>query len=83
MKISTLQKIVQAKKEAEKEIGFTVDNRTAREVLRLCVRKCKCASKGEDYLPLMFRYELPMKIEAEMLNEIGKINRERRVESVV
>lgn len=81
MKIQTLRELVKAKKSAEMSMGFAVDNVTAREVLEHCIRKCKCANKDEDYLPIMYRYELPMQIEAKRINEISLMYMKERRES--
>jgi len=84
MNVKTLRKIVLAKKEVEQKLGIKVDNQTAKEVLALCIRKCQCACKGEEYLPLMYLFELPMQLEAKKINERTlEILRERRNEKCV
>ncbi len=72
------REIDEARKAAEAEIGFAVSDEFAERILELCKRKCLCAKKNEDYLPIMFRFELPMKVTAEALNEYSKAMQELR-----
>lgn len=66
------RQVQEARKAAESEIGFSVSDECADRILELCERKCLCAGKNEDYLPIMYRFELPMKVAAEALNEYSR-----------
>lgn len=66
------KQVADARIAAEQEIGFAVSDELAEEILELCKRKCVCAGKDEDYLPIMYRYELPMKVAAYAINEVSQ-----------
>ena len=66
------KKVEEARRAAEDEMGFTVTDEFAEEILELCKRKCVCAGKDEDYLPIMYRFELPMKVQAYALNKVSE-----------
>lgn len=66
------KQVADARIAAEQEIGFAVSDEFAEEILELCKRKCVCAGKDEDYLPIMYRYELPMKVAAYAINEVSQ-----------
>ena len=68
-------KIEQARMMAEQEIGFCVPDAIADEVLAYCLRKLKTIKKELDYLPLLYRYELPIKIEILSINSRSKETR--------
>lgn len=68
-----MEQVKIARKEAEAEIGFSVPDDFANDVLELCKRKCVCAKKDEDYLPIMYRFELPTKVSAALLNEYSML----------
>lgn len=67
------REVQEARRAAEGEMGFTVSDEFADRILELCKRKCLCAGKDEDYLPIMYRFELPMKVKAEALNEYSRV----------
>lgn len=54
--------IDKARQEAEEEIGFEVPDKLAKEVLAYCIKKLHVIGKDVDYLPILYRYELPMKV---------------------
>ena len=66
------KQVADARIAAEQEICFAVSDEFAEEILELCKRKCVCAGKDEDYLPIMYRYELPMKVAAYAINEVSQ-----------
>lgn len=70
------REVQEARRAAEAEMGFTVSDEFADHILELCKRKCLCAGKDEDYLPIMYRFELPMKVTAEALNEYSRTMQE-------
>ena len=74
------KKVEEARRAAEDEIGFTVTDEFAEEILELCKRKCVCAGKNEDYLPIMYRFELPMKVKAYALNRVSEAMQKIRKE---
>lgn len=65
-----------ARKEAEKEMGFSVSDEVAEEILAICKRKLSVIGKGEDYLPILYRFELPMKVHGMFINSIYERTRE-------
>lgn len=70
------KQVAEARKAAEFEMGFAVSDEFAERILELCKQKCLCAGKDEDYLPIMYRFELPMKVTAEALNEYSRTMQE-------
>ena len=68
----TRKQVADARIAAEQEMGFAVSDEFAEEILELCKRKCVCAGKDEDYLPIMYRYEMPMKVAAYAINEVSQ-----------
>ena len=65
-----------ARKEAEKEIGFAVSDEVADQILDICKRKLKVIGKSKDYLPILYRYELPLKIQGMFINSIYERTRD-------
>ena len=74
------EQIAEARSAAEAEIGFKVDDEFAESVLELCKRKCVCASKDEDYMPIMYRFELPMKVAGMAINRFSEMMQKCRKE---
>ena len=66
------KQVADARIAAEQEMGFAVSDEFAEEILELCKRKCVCAGKDEDYLPIMYRFELPMKVHAYAPNKVSE-----------
>ena len=62
--------ISEARREAERELGFCISDDAANEILDICKRKLAIIKKGEDYLPILYRSELPLKIQGMRINEI-------------
>lgn len=56
-----------SRREAEMELGFMISDDIAREVLEICKRKLIVSGKDKDYLPILYRYELPMKVQGSMI----------------
>ena len=75
MNVDTIHGVYKAHLEVEEELGFGIDEETTREVLQYCIRKLKYIGKDEDYLPLLYRYELPMQLS---MRAINKVSEERR-----
>ena len=75
-----MTKIEKARREAEKELGFMVPDEFAIDVLDLCKRKCECAGKNDEYLPIMYRFELILKVNACALNEMSRRSKSNRKE---
>ena len=63
MKLKTRLLIMKARSEAEKELNAKIPDQLAREVLDYCKRKLVCIGKNEDYLPLLYRCELPLQVQ--------------------
>ena len=84
MKLSTKLKIAKARRQAEAEIGVKLPNDFARDVLKYCERKLVCIKKDEDYLPLLYRCELPLQAQMRAITEysIAIKNRKEAKESV-
>ena len=74
--IRTEKELENARREAEAEIGFAVNDEVAEEILSICKRKLKVIGKGDDYLPILYRCELPMKIHGMFINSIYERTRE-------
>ena len=72
MKVETIAKVCEAQLEVQDEYGFIIDDDTAMEVFEYCVRKLKCIGKGEDYLPILYKCELPMHIAMKEINKLSK-----------
>ena len=74
----TLTELLDAKREVEIELGIEIPDDIAMNTLEICKRKLICSGKGEDYLPLLYRYELPMKVYGTVVNArtISKITRQ-------
>lgn len=72
MKPETIKEICNAQYDVEQEYGITIDEVTARETLSYCIRKLKHIHKDEDYLPLLYRCELPMQIAIKEINKLSK-----------
>ena len=80
---ATLKELQEAKKEAEAELGFSIPDVLAEEILEICKRKLECSGKREDYLPVLFRYELPMKLQGDLLNVFSLTKNEMEVDIYV
>lgn len=71
MKLKTRLLIMKARSEAEKELNAKVPDQLAREVLDYCKRKLVCIGKGEDYLPILYRCELPMQVQMKAITALS------------
>lgn len=78
-----MEAVKMARRDAEAEIGFEVSDELAEEVLEHCKRKCVCAKKDDDYLPIMYRFELPMYLSMMAINAMSKAMQEIRKEEIV
>ena len=47
-------------RELEIKLGITISSATQQEVLEYCKRKLVCIKKDDNYLPLLYRCELPI-----------------------
>lgn len=72
MKAETIKEVCKAHIEVENELGFVIDAKTTIEVFEYCVRKLKRIGKSEDYLPILYKCELPMQIAAREINKLSK-----------
>ncbi len=61
--------------QAEDEYGVFFCEAEIRQLVADVVAKCERIGKGEDYLPILFRYELKNKLAADRINFIGTANR--------
>ena len=80
MKIFTKIKIAKAKRDADKEIGYKIDKTTAKEVLEYCKRKLIYIKKDEGYLPLLYRFELPLQVSILAINKYSEAMMKQRKE---
>lgn len=71
MKLKTRLFVMKARSEAEKELNAKVPDQLAREVLDYCKRKLVCIGKDEDYLPILYRCELPMQVQMRAITAIS------------
>ena len=53
-----MDQIREARKAAEKTLGFSVPDEVADEVLAYAKRKCSVSGKPDSYLPLLYENEL-------------------------
>lgn len=72
MKLETIKKICEAHLAVEQEYGIHIDEATTREILSYCIRKLKCIGKDEDYLPILYKCELPMQLAMKEVNKLSK-----------
>ena len=78
MNTKTLKAICEAHLEVERELGIVVPDDTIREILSHCIRKLKVAGKDEAYLPILYRYELPMQLAMKLINRTSEFVRSVR-----
>lgn len=71
MKLETKMLVMKARREAEKEIGAIIPDDLANEILGYCERKLACIKKDEDYLPILYRCELPLQVRMRELAELS------------
>lgn len=71
MKLKTRLLVMKARSEAEKELNAKVPDQLAREVLDYCKRKLVCIGKDEDYLPILYRCELPMQVQMRAITALS------------
>ena len=85
MKLRTRLRIARARTEAETELGCKVPDWLADEVLAYCQRKLVCIKKDEDYLPLLYRCELPMQVQMKAITaaSIGRMSQRKEAERSV
>lgn len=81
MKLSTKLKIAKARRQAEAELGVKLPNDFARDVLKYCERKLICIKKDEDYLPLLYRCELPQHAQMRAITEYSIAMMKQRKEA--
>lgn len=72
MKPETIKEICKAHLEVEQEYGINIDEVTTREILSYCIRKLKHIRKDEDYLPILYKCELPMQLAIKEINKLSK-----------
>ena len=68
------EKAMIVRNELEHELGITFPDDMVDEVFESCKRKCRCAKKDIDYLPIMFRTELPIRLMVSVINICGELN---------
>ena len=72
MKAETLKEVCKAHIEVENEYGIRIDAKTTLEVFEYCIRKLKHIGKDEDYLPILYRCELPMQLAIKEIDKLSK-----------
>jgi len=80
VKVKTLNRIVEARDEVEKELGMKISKELAETVLMMCMRKMRRIKASEDYLPILYRCELPLQISIIEINRKGEENYRMRKE---
>lgn len=76
------QKILEARRSAERTLGFAIDDDVADEVLAYAKRKCELNHKPDDYLPLLYENELTDYFMRLYINLRGELNHVRRMQAV-
>lgn len=74
--------LLKAKESAERTLGFSIDDKTAEEVLAYAKRKCEINRKQESYLPLLYENELTDRYMKLAITLRGEMNRVQRMSPV-
>jgi len=53
-----MTEVIEARRSAERTLGFAIDDDVAEKVLAYAKRKCEVNRKPDDYLPLLYEDEL-------------------------
>ena len=72
MKVETIREVCKAHLEVQEEYGIIIDEKTTREIFEYCLRKLKHIGKDEDYLPILYKCELPMQLAMKEINKLSK-----------
>ncbi len=72
MEFTTKIKVRHERKCIERKYGIQISDDYAKEVLDYCINKLKYIGKDENYLPLLYRCELPIHIEIDVINNYGR-----------
>ena len=76
MRKETERLVMKARMEVEDRINFKIPDSFAQDVLDHCKRKVECSGKSEEYLPVLYRDELPLRV---FMSSINALNREKGV----
>lgn len=82
MKPETMKAICEAHLEVENEYGIVITEETTRAILSYCIHKLKRIGKEEDYLPLLYRCELPLQLAMQEINRISENRLKERKKGV-
>lgn len=78
MKPETIKAVCQAHCDVVEEIGVEVSPETTIEIFGYCIRKLKYIGKDEDYLPILYRCELPLQLSMRAINRMSEAIRKER-----
>lgn len=69
MKLKTKIGVWKARRNAERELGFKISNKEAKEILNYCIRKLPYIKKDESYLPLLYECTIPQHLQIMAINK--------------
>lgn len=71
MRKETALLVMKARMEVEDLINSKIPDSFAQDVLDHCKRKVECSGKGEEYLPVLYRDELPLRVFMSSINALN------------
>lgn len=71
MKLITKVRVWQARRNAERQLGFKIQNSEAKEILDYCIRKLPYIKKDESYLPLLYECTIPQHLQMKAINSVS------------
>lgn len=80
MRLKTKRLIKKARREVENEMNIKLPDTLAEDVLQYCIRKLACINKDEEYLPILYRCELPLQVQMKAITEFSLERMRRRKE---
>lgn len=69
MRLKTKIRVLKARRNAERELGFKISDEEAEEILKYCIRKLPYIKKDESYLPLLYECEIPQHLQIRAINK--------------